>query len=91
MTREPVAAKAARYLTEARLTVLRVDGDHVAATCRGSGEVHHLGHDPGRGWHCSCLARGQCAHLVALQTVTVRTTARPGGRGRTPVEEGRRA
>jgi hypothetical protein len=63
----------------------------VAATCRGSGEVHHLGHDPGQGWRCSCAARGQCAHLIALQAVTVRTTPRPGGRARTPIEEGRRA
>jgi uncharacterized Zn finger protein len=92
MIRETVAAKAARYLTEARLTVLRVDGDQVTATCRGSGELYQLGHDRGRGWWCSCPSRtDQCSHLVALRAVTVRTTPRPAGRGRTPIEEGRRA
>jgi hypothetical protein len=76
MTREDIAAKAARYLTEARLTITSVDGDHVTATCRGMGEVYTRGHDPARGWHCSCPVRSdRCSHLTALQSVTVRRPA----------------
>jgi hypothetical protein len=75
VTRETVQAKAGRYLREARLTVTEVDGDFVSATCGGDGELHELGHEPGRGWWCSCPARAdQCAHLVALRLVTVRTS-----------------
>lgn len=74
--RESVEVKATRYLAEARLTVTAVNGDHVAATCRGSGEVHDLGHRPGRGWFCSCPVRSdRCAHLLALMSVTVRRSA----------------
>lgn len=76
MTRESADAKARRYLCEARLTVLRVDGDQVQATCRGGGEMYELGHTPGRGWWCSCPAKtASCAHLIALQSVTVRRSA----------------
>jgi hypothetical protein len=72
--RESIGAKAARYLREARLAVLRVDGDLIEAECRGAGEVYRLGHRPGRRggwWWCSCPARGHCCHLAALQLVTV--------------------
>ena len=73
VSRESIAEKAARYLAEGRLIVTRVDGDLVAAACRGDGEVYRLGHDPGRGWHCSCPARGdRCCHLAALRLVTAR-------------------
>jgi hypothetical protein len=34
--RESVDAKARRYLAEGRLVVLQVDGDSIAAECRGS-------------------------------------------------------
>jgi hypothetical protein len=64
MTRETTESKARRYLTEARLIV--------TATCRGQGEQYDLGHDPARGWWCDCPARRSCAHLIALQSVTVR-------------------
>ena len=77
MTRESAAAKSARYLAEHRLVISEVSGDHVRATCRGSGEVHDLGHDPGRGWWCSCPARSdRCAHLAALMAVTIRARER---------------
>jgi uncharacterized Zn finger protein len=73
--RQSIDVKAARYLAEGRLVVLRVDGDLVEATCRGAGEVYRLGHRPGRRggwwWWCSCPARGHCCHLAALQLVTV--------------------
>jgi uncharacterized Zn finger protein len=76
MTRETVADKANRYLCESRVTVVSVDGDTVRATCRGSGELYELGHAPGRGWWCSCPAKSaRCAHLIALQSVTVRRPA----------------
>jgi hypothetical protein len=71
-TRENVEDKGRRYLAEARLTVTKVDGDVVLAECRGAGQVHQCGHQPRRGWHCSCPARGICSHLTALQLVTVR-------------------
>jgi len=75
MTRESAAAKSVRYLGEGRLTVTALDGDHVTAVCKGSGESYHLGHDLGRGWHCSCPARSDgCAHLLALRLVTIRRT-----------------
>lgn len=76
MSRETVAAKAARALGEARLTITQVDGDTVRATCRGAGEVYELGHDPGRSWWCSCPVRtARCCHLAALQMVVVRRSA----------------
>ena len=72
MTRETIESKARRYLAEARLTVTAVDGDLVTATCRGQGEQYDLGYDPARGWWCTCAARGRCAHLIALMSVTIR-------------------
>lgn len=72
MTREDAATRGRRYLVEGRLTVTLVHGDVVEAQCRGSGEVHELGHKPGRGWWCTCPARGRCSHLQALTLVTVR-------------------
>jgi hypothetical protein len=72
MTRESVAAKAARYLQEGRLIVTSVNGDRVTAWCRGDGEVYELGHDLARGWYCGCVARTDCSHLTALRLVTTR-------------------
>jgi len=71
---EGVEAKGRRLLVEGRLVVEQVAGDRVVATCRDdSGEIYTLGHDPnGVTWHCSCRARGQCSHLVALMLVVVR-------------------
>ena len=88
--RETVEAKARRYLAEGRLTVTAVNGDMVAGVCRGSGAIYYLGHEPGRGWHCSCPVRSdQCAHLEALRLVTVRS-ARAARAIRTPIEEATR-
>ena len=79
MSRKSVEAKARRLLPEGRLIVERVDGDLVVASCRGdSGEVYTVGHDPGRGWHCSCPARGTCSHLRALMLVVVRRATEAG-------------
>ena len=76
--REPVEVKAARYLREGRLTVVRRDGDLVVATCQGtSGAVYELGHDPARPgfWPCSCPSSGRCAHVTALMLVVVPRSA----------------
>jgi len=76
MTRESVPEKAARYLREGRLVVTAVSGDYVAALARGDGAIHQLGHEPGRGWWCSCPVRSdRCAHLAALRSVTIRRAA----------------
>ena len=75
MSRETVAQKSARYLAEARLVITYVSGDHVAAVCRGDGEVYQLGHHPKRGWWCDCAARRDCCHLRALRLVTIRRSA----------------
>lgn len=68
MSRESAAAKAARYLSEARLTVLRVTDGEVDAVARGDGAVYELGYRRGE-WFCPCPARGRCAHLLALGLV----------------------
>ncbi|MGD0713098.1 MAG: hypothetical protein ABSB24_02790 [Gaiellaceae bacterium] len=70
--REGVEAKGRRYLAEGRLTIERIDRDRVSASCRGGGTVYALGWTAATGWHCSCPARGRCAHRVALELVTVR-------------------
>jgi hypothetical protein len=72
VTRETIEVKARRYLGEGRLAVTHVLGDHVAAVCQGETGTYELGYTPARGWWCDCAARRECAHLVALQLVTVR-------------------
>jgi len=69
-----IEEKGRRLLSEGRLTLLEVDGDRIKAECRGdSAAVYDTGFSEERGeWYCSCPARSKCAHLVALQLVTVR-------------------
>jgi uncharacterized Zn finger protein len=78
---ENAEAKGRRYLLEGRLTIDRIDEKQVRARCRGGGAEYSAGHgDVGEGelaWYCSCPALGRCAHLVALQLVTVRPALRP--------------
>jgi hypothetical protein len=74
MTRENARAKALRYLTEHRLTILRVDKERVEAECRGDGAVYSLGWQDGA-WRCDCPAKTRCARLLALMAVTVRGAA----------------
>jgi len=71
--------KGRRLLTEGRLNVTFVN--HVAevaapvkARCRGdSGEMYDLGYDAkAKRWGCTCEARGECSHLIALKLVTVK-------------------
>jgi len=64
--------KAMRLLVQGRLRVTKVEGELVIAECRGdSGEVYHLGHEPGAQtpWRCTCPARTACSHLHALWAV----------------------
>ena len=71
--RENAAAKARRLLVEARLTVERVQGEIVEATCRGdSAAVYRLSFD-GTRWQCSCPCLTTCSHLLALQLIVVRS------------------
>ena len=74
MPREDVDARGRRLLAEGRLTVRLVGVATISATCRGdSGDVHKVGYAAGA-WSCDCPARTRCAHLVALQLVTLRPT-----------------
>jgi len=76
MPREAAETKGLRYLTEGRLTLLHVDEHRIEAICFGdSGEVYRLGFRPGQ-WWCECPARTRCAHLTALQRVTLRPSSR---------------
>ncbi len=74
--RENVETKARRYLVEGRLTIVRVEGGRIDATCRGTEETHRLGFERGD-WYCTCPARARCSHLVALQLLI----PRPGTQG----------
>jgi uncharacterized Zn finger protein len=68
---ETIAAKAVRYLVEGRVTVLEVRDGFVRASCRGSGAVYEASWQRGEGWLCSCPARTECSHLIALKTIVV--------------------
>lgn len=71
-----------QLLSDGRLTVLYVDDGTIEATCRsGRSDRWQLGYRRGA-WWCSCPAEGRCAHVAALQLVTVREARRrplPGG------------
>jgi hypothetical protein len=69
--------RGSQHLIEGRLILIHCNGDSIRATCRGSGELHDVGHDPERGWYCTCQARSHstrttCSHLHALQRVCIR-------------------
>jgi len=69
--RENARTKAARYLLEGRVVVRHVDATEVRAQVRGR-EIYTVEHAPGRGWDCTCPARGRCAHIIACSNVTAR-------------------
>jgi uncharacterized Zn finger protein len=69
--RENARTKAARYLLEGRCILRYVDDERVVARVRGR-TVYDVEFAPGRGWSCSCAARGRCAHIIALLHVTAR-------------------
>lgn len=73
--RETVQDKAARYLTEGRVLIVRVRLDHVIAIVQGS-DSYDVRHDPS-GWSCSCpVRRPECSHIAAVRLVTTATIAR---------------
>jgi hypothetical protein len=69
MPREALTDKAARLLADHRLRITRLDGEHVQAVIHGDHGTYRLGHRNGR-WTCSCPARIECAHIIALTRVT---------------------
>jgi uncharacterized Zn finger protein len=76
MPRENAEAKGRRYLVEGRVYVQQVNGHHVLARVRGSGEMHTVTGDAW-GWRCTCPARGTCSHLVAVQLIAVKPRRTP--------------
>lgn len=69
--RESAEQKGRRYLVEGRLRIERVAGGVIRARCRGGGDEYELGFRDGA-WYCHCPALTRCAHLVALELVSVR-------------------
>jgi uncharacterized Zn finger protein len=70
--RESARKKGARYLSEARLTIERVDPEGVRATVRGDNALYIVSWNRAEGWRCTCPAMRDCSHLVATRLVTVR-------------------
>jgi hypothetical protein len=69
--REGAHVRGRRLLVEGRLIVQEADDRHIVARCRGdSGQIHTLAADS-RGFTCSCPAFRTCAHITALQLVTL--------------------
>ena len=90
MTRENARSKATRYLIEGRIVITAVAPAHVTAIARGDGTLHRVTWHPHRGgWSCTCPARSDCAHLLAVRRVVAvdidgtrtGTSARSGGGG----------
>lgn len=76
MSRESLEQKAQRYLRESRVRVVWVDQERIEARVRGTEAEHVVTYERG-GWACTCRAAEhgrRCAHLAALQYVTVRPT-----------------
>jgi uncharacterized Zn finger protein len=71
VSRESARTKAARYLLEGRVVLVRVDEKTVLGRVRGR-ELYTVEHAPGRGWSCTCPARGRCAHRLAVAHVVAR-------------------
>ena len=69
MTRESADVKGRRYLTEGRVVVDVVGTGHLAATVRGDGVLHRVSFGRG-GWYCTCPAKANCSHLIAVRLVT---------------------
>jgi uncharacterized Zn finger protein len=75
MTAEFVTGKAARYLTEGRVTIVRVSLDLILAIVQGS-DSYDVRRDRS-GWSCSCpVRRPECSHIAAVRLVTTVTTGR---------------
>jgi uncharacterized Zn finger protein len=66
--KENAPTKAMRYLVEGRILIRLVSDSAVSAQVRGR-EIYTVEHAPGRGWSCTCPARGRCAHRLAVAHV----------------------
>lgn len=66
-----VALKAGRLLRTGRVTVLAVDLDQVLADVDGDSGRYQVAwrSDTGR-WTCTCPARGDCSHVLAVKLIT---------------------
>lgn len=72
MPREDSRARAIRFLTEARVCILRVSTDDVLGVVRGdSGSMRTVQWSRDGGWRCDCPALGPCAHGRAVAAVVV--------------------
>jgi len=67
--REPVQAKARRYLIEGRVVLEHVSPERIEAPVRGSGAIWRVFWRLGA-FGCDCPATGLCAHQVAVKMVT---------------------
>ena len=69
MVTRAAVAKASRYLVEGRLIVTVADPARrvVEASCRGGRLYAALAFNGA--WRCSCPARADCSHLLALRRV----------------------
>jgi hypothetical protein len=73
VSREAAAAKARRYLSEARVRVRYCDEESgvIEADVRGDSRIYATGRDV-EGWFCDCAARTEnCSHVLALGLVSV--------------------
>jgi hypothetical protein len=74
VSRENATAKAARYLTEGRVTITAAGEGYARALVRGDGAVYQVA-DGRTGRRCSCSARTLCSHLRAVGLVTAPRTS----------------
>ena len=70
VTTETIEAKSDRLLTDHRVFVKGCSPGTVTAVVRGDTSVHDVDLHAGR-WSCSCAARRDCSHLLAVWAVTV--------------------
>lgn len=73
MPRESIDDKAKRYLTEQRVTFMRVEADQVDATVHGTKPRPYIvSFRTERGWKCSCVTPGaRCSHTVAVSMLVL--------------------
>jgi uncharacterized Zn finger protein len=68
--REIIEDKAARLLTTGSVWIKWTSPENVCAVVRGDTGVYDVDLHGGR-WSCSCEARVECSHLMAVMLVTV--------------------
>lgn len=73
--REGAEVKGRRYLTDGRVIVELPQPGRFRAIVRDGGLIYVVTFGRG-GWHCTCPARGVCAHLAATHLIAA-PTGRP--------------